>query len=81
MVMWLVGTATVTTQGPQRALRHDKTKSGDFYLAKTGDSDLATSEDFFMAMNKGVVPLLHGIDFGSAPQPFGPVRFRVKDGR
>src|SRR5215216_2963148 len=33
------------------------------------------------AMNKGVVPLLHGIDFGSAPQPFGPVRFRVlKDG-
>jgi hypothetical protein len=34
------------------------------------------------AMNKGVVPLLHGIDFGSAPQPFRPVRFRIlKDGR
>ncbi len=48
MVMWLVGTATVTTQGlTARATR--RTKSGDFYLAKTGDSDLATSGDFFMA--------------------------------
>jgi hypothetical protein len=46
--MWLVGTATVTTQGlTARATR--RTKSGDFYLAKTGDSELATSGDFFMA--------------------------------
>jgi hypothetical protein len=49
VVVGLVATATATPQGPQRALRHDKTKSGDFYLAKTGDSDLATSGDFFMA--------------------------------
>jgi hypothetical protein len=48
VVMWLVGTATVTTQGlTARTTR--RTKSGDFYLAKTGDSDLATSGDFFMA--------------------------------
>jgi len=45
----LVGTATVTTQGLTGSLRHDETKSVDFYLAKTGDSDLATSGDFFMA--------------------------------
>jgi len=45
----LVGTATVTTQGLTGSLRHDETKSGDFYLAKTGDSQLATSGDFFMA--------------------------------
>jgi hypothetical protein len=46
--MWLVGTATVTTQGlTARATR--RTKSGDFYLAKTGDSEVATSGDFFMA--------------------------------
>ena len=31
------------------SLRHDTTKSGDFYLAKTGDLELATSGDFFMA--------------------------------
>ena len=52
MVVWLVGTATVTTQGPQRALRHDETKNEDLYLAKTGDSDLATSGDFFMATDR-----------------------------
>ena len=45
----LVGTATVTTQGLTGSLRHDETKSGDFYLAKTGDLELATSGDFFMA--------------------------------
>jgi hypothetical protein len=45
----LVGTATVTTQGPHELVRHDETKSGDFYLAKTGDPDLATSGDFLMA--------------------------------
>jgi hypothetical protein len=52
--MWLVGTATVTTQGlTARATR--RTKSGDYYLAKTGDSEMATSEDFFMATdNTGV---------------------------
>jgi hypothetical protein len=49
VVMWLVGTATVTTQGLTGSLRHDETKSGDYYLAKTGDFDLATSGDFFMA--------------------------------
>lgn len=43
-----VGTATVTTQGPHRRLRHD-VKGGDFYLATSGDPDLATSGDFFMA--------------------------------
>ena len=48
MVMWLVGTATVTTQGLTASTTR-RTKSGDFYLAKTGDSDLATSGDFFMA--------------------------------
>ena len=48
MVMWLVGTATVTTQGLTASATR-RTKSGDFYLAKTGDSDLATSGDFFMA--------------------------------
>jgi hypothetical protein len=66
VVMWLVGTATVTTQGPQRALRHDKTKSGDFYLAKTGDSDLATSGDFFMATDKP-----------TGPSPFYRQRYKV----
>jgi len=51
VVMWLVGTATVTTQGlTARATR--RTKSGDFYMAKTGDSDLATSGDLFMATDK-----------------------------
>jgi len=44
----LVGTATVTTQGPHRRLRHDA-KGGDFYLAASGDLDLATSGDSFMA--------------------------------
>lgn len=44
----LVGTATVTTQGPHRRLRHDA-KGGDFYLATSGDLDMATSGDFFMA--------------------------------
>lgn len=44
----LVGTATVTTQGPQGRLRHDA-KDGDFYLATSGDLNLATSGDFFMA--------------------------------
>ena len=44
----LVGTATVTTQGPHRRLRHDA-KGGDFYLATSGDPNLATSGDFFMA--------------------------------
>ncbi len=44
----LVGTATVTTQC-LTALATRRTNSGDFYLAKTGDSDFATSGDFFMA--------------------------------
>jgi hypothetical protein len=44
----LVGTATVTTQGPHRRLRHDA-KGGDFYLATSGDLNLATTGDFFMA--------------------------------
>ncbi|MDP9824060.1 hypothetical protein J2S59_003869 [Nocardioides massiliensis] len=44
----LVGTTTVTTQGPHRRLRHDA-KSGDFNLATNGDHYLATSGDFFMA--------------------------------
>jgi len=44
----LVGTATVTTQGPHRRLRHDA-KGGDCYLATSGDLDLATSGDSFMA--------------------------------
>jgi hypothetical protein len=53
--MWLVGTATVTTQGlTARTTR--RTKSGDFYLAKTGDSDLATSGDFFMATDNQPAP-------------------------
>ncbi len=44
----VVGTATVTTQGlTARATR--RTKSGHFYLAKTGDSDSATSGDLLMA--------------------------------
>lgn len=42
----LVGTATVTTQGPHRRLRHD-TKGGDLYLATSGDLDMATSGDFY----------------------------------
>jgi hypothetical protein len=49
VVMWLVGTSTVTTRGPHGLARHDETKTGDFYSAITGDSDLATSGDFFMA--------------------------------
>ena len=49
----LVGTATVATQGLTGLLRHDETKSGDFYLAKTGDFQLATSGDFFMATDTG----------------------------
>jgi hypothetical protein len=53
VVMWLVGTATVTTQGLTGSLRHDETKSGDFYLAKTGDFQMATSGDFFMATDSG----------------------------
>ena len=44
----LVGTATVTTQGPHRRLRHDA-KSGDIYLATSGDLDLATSGDLDLA--------------------------------
>ena len=48
VVGWL-GTATVTTQGPQGS--HDTTKSGDF-LATTGDRYLATSGDFFMATDR-----------------------------
>jgi len=43
-----IGTATVTTQGPHRRLRHDA-KGGHFYLATSGDLDLATSGDLFMA--------------------------------
>ncbi len=45
----LVGTATVTTQASQASYDTTKTKSRDLYLAMTGDSDLATSGDFFMA--------------------------------
>ena len=45
----LVGTATVTTQGLTGLLRHDETKSGDFYLAKPGDLHRATRGEFFMA--------------------------------
>lgn len=46
--VWLVGTATVTTQGPNGSC--DTTnEERDFQLAKTGDSDSATSGDFFMA--------------------------------
>ena len=37
-------------------MRHDETKRGDFYLAKTGDSDLATSGDFLMATDIGCDP-------------------------
>ncbi len=37
----LVGTATVTTQGLLRRLRHDA-KGGDFYLATIGDFLTAT---------------------------------------
>jgi hypothetical protein len=50
---------------------------------RSHDLDNACRADLVAsAMNKGVVSLLYGIDFGSAPQPFGPVRFRVlKDGR
>ena len=47
----LVGTATVTTQGLHRRLRHDA-KGGDFYLATNGDLDPATSGDLFMATDK-----------------------------
>lgn len=50
VVGWL-GTATVTTQGPQGS--HDTTKSGDF-LATTGDHYLATSGDFFMATDRPI---------------------------
>ena len=53
----LVGTATVTTQGLTGLLRHDETKSGDFYLAISGDSQLATSGDFFMATDTRVTIL------------------------
>ena len=48
MVMWLVDTATVTTQGSPGS--HDTAnEEWGLQLAKTGDSDLATSGDFFMA--------------------------------
>ena len=48
MVMWLVGTATVTTQGSPGS--HDTAnEEWGLQLAKTGDSDLATSGDLFMA--------------------------------
>jgi hypothetical protein len=43
----LVGTDTVTAQGPQPWTGH--ARSGDFYLATSGDLNLATSGDFFMA--------------------------------
>lgn len=48
----MVGTATVTTQGPRRRLRHDAKGEG-FYPATSGDLDLATSGDFFMATDTG----------------------------
>ncbi|HET9871229.1 MAG TPA: hypothetical protein VFP89_01370, partial [Propionibacteriaceae bacterium] len=51
----LVGTATVTTQGPHRRLRHDA-KGGDTYLATSGDRNLATSGDFFMATDRPPSP-------------------------
>ena len=52
MVMWLVGTATVTTQGLTGS--HDTAnEEWGLQLAKTGDSDLATSGDFFMATDTG----------------------------
>jgi len=48
VVMWLVDTATVTTQGSPGS--HDTAnEEWRLQLAKTGDSDLATSGDFFMA--------------------------------
>ena len=49
-----VGTATVTTQGPHRRLRHDA-KGGDIYLATSGDLNLATSGDFFMATDNRIM--------------------------
>jgi hypothetical protein len=63
VVMWLVGTATVTTQGLTGSLRHDETKSGDFYLAKTGDSQMATSGDFLMATDS-IIPSEEGVMTG-----------------
>jgi hypothetical protein len=43
----LVGTDTVTAQGPQPWTGH--ARSGDFYPATSGDLDLAPSGDLFMA--------------------------------
>jgi len=55
--MWLVGTATVTTQG--LTARYDTTnEEWGLHLAKTGDTDLATSGDFFMATD--TIPTLLG---------------------
>ena len=47
MIGDLVGTDTVTAQGPIALTGH--ARNGDFYLAKNGDLDPATSGDFFMA--------------------------------
>ena len=47
-VWWLVGTATVTAQG-RNSWPTRRARGGDFYLATSGDLDLATTEDFFTA--------------------------------
>ncbi len=48
MVMWLVGTATVTTQGLTATCDTTNEEWG-LLSGQTGDSDLAISGDFFMA--------------------------------
>ena len=50
VVWWLVGTATVTAQGPRSGSTR-RTRGGDFYLATSGDLHLAISGDFSMAMD------------------------------
>ena len=71
MVMWLVDTATVTTQGSPGS--HDTAnEEWGLQLAKTGDSDLATSGDFFMATD------IYGVELrGFEPRAFS-LRRRVR---
>src|SRR4051794_39232421 len=66
----LVGTATVTAQG---ALVVDpSTRSGDFYLATTGDLEPATSGDFLMAMDKTAHRFALRSPFGQPSRHVGP---------
>jgi hypothetical protein len=56
----LVGTDTVTAQGPPAV--DLSTRSGDFYPATTEDLELATSGDLLMAMDSSLT--LHFASIG-----------------